>query len=147
MRLRGFVNGRADEVYCSCARVGFKPRANGEGFDPMKVAIAAEKEAGVFYVTEHFGHCASFILYQVENGEAKEVEEVENPGHQPGFLPEFLGGKGIDLVIAGGMGARAIELFNAKGIKVITGAAGEVSKVMADFAGGRLETSGSTCNH
>jgi predicted Fe-Mo cluster-binding NifX family protein len=113
----------------------------------MKVAVAAQREADVRYVTEHFGHCESFIFYQVENGETKEVEEVENPGHQPGFLPEFLGEKGIDLVIAGGMGARAIELFNAKGIKVIIGAAGEVSKVISDYAGGCLETSGSTCSH
>lgn len=126
-------------------RLGFSRRM--KGVDLMKVAIAAERQTDVRLVTEHFGHCESFILYEVENGVVKEIEEIKNPGHQPGFLPEFLGKKRIDLVIAGGMGTRAIELFNAQGIQVITGASGEVGAVIADYAGGRLETSGSTCSH
>src|SRR5690554_3860356 len=114
----------------------------------VKVAIAAEGEGtGESRVTEHFGHCAAFILFEVEKEEVKELERVENPGHKPGFLPEFLGKLGVDLVIAGGMGTRAIELFKANGINVITGAGGEVGTVIRDYATGRLQTSGSTCSH
>ena len=40
-------------------------------------------------VTEHFGHCEGFNIFNAENGKITESEFVPNPGHRPGFLPVF----------------------------------------------------------
>ena len=52
----------------------------------MRIAVASEGKN----VTEHFGHCEGFLIYDAENGEILKEEMVLNPGHKPGFLPNFL---------------------------------------------------------
>ena len=72
----------------------------------------------------HFGHCASFALLDVDP-EGKSVmirEDVEAPPHQPGLLPPWLAERGVNRIIAGGMGQRAQALFAEHGIEVIVGA-------------------------
>lgn len=54
----------------------------------------------------------------------KERSFIPNPGHRPGFLPIFLHEKGLNVIISGGMGGGAVDIFNEKGIEVITGASG-----------------------
>lgn len=109
----------------------------------MRVAVAAEGNR----VTEHFGHCEGFKIFEVDRGQVMEGEYIPNPGHQPGFLPGFLSDLGVNVVIAGGMGSRAIQLFKEKGIAVITGASGNVDETIDDYARGRLVTSESACSH
>jgi len=65
----------------------------------MKIAVASEKGN----VSGHFGHCEGFYIFEVENEEVKDTEFVENPGYKPGFLPNFLNDKGINVIISGGM--------------------------------------------
>jgi len=43
------------------------------------------------------------------------------------------------VVIAYGMGGRAVDFFNQLGIDVITGASGRVEEVVDDFLKGRIE--------
>ncbi len=70
---------------------------------------------------------------------------VVPPPHEPGLLPTWLQEQGADVIIAGGMGSRAQELFLGKGIQVVTGASQEVpAKVVADYLIGVLKT-GSQC--
>jgi predicted Fe-Mo cluster-binding NifX family protein len=107
----------------------------------MKIAVAADGNS----VSEHFGYCGSFVIITAEDGAVAKRETVENPGHKPGFLPEFLSGMGVNAVIAGGMGGNAVRLFGEKGIKVVTGASGPIDKAVDDYLGGRLESSGSAC--
>lgn len=86
----------------------------------MKIAVASEGKN----VSGHFGHCEGFTLYEVEEGKVLKSEFVQNPGHRPGFLPVFLKEKGTDVIIAGGMGGTAQQLFGENGIEVIVGAQG-----------------------
>lgn len=109
----------------------------------MKLALATEGG----YVAGHFGHCAEFLLVDVKDGEVKGKVFVPNPGHQPGFLPQYLGDMGVTHVIAGGMGARAQELFLARGISPIVGAQGPVNEVLDAFLAGKLITGPSLCTH
>jgi len=54
------------------------------------------------------------------NPETKEINKKESftpPPHEPGLYPRLLGEKGADIIIAGGMGPRAQELFNENGVK------------------------------
>ncbi len=98
----------------------------------------------------HFGHCEDFALLDVDQ-EKKTIasEDIQDaPPHQPGLLPQWLTEKGVNLVIAGGMGSRALQLFAQHGIKVIVGAPSlEPHKVVASYLAGQLESGANVCDH
>ena len=108
----------------------------------MKIAVASENEM----VTGHFGYCKSFSIFETENNQIIKRESVPNPGHKPGFLPNFLNDMGVNVIIAGGMGGSAINIFNDKGIEVITGAQGSAEVAANSYLQGALESTGSVCN-
>ena len=112
----------------------------------MKIAIPlAEGKLAM-----HFGHCASFALVEVDE-KTKQiigVEEIDAPPHQPGLLPPWLAGQGANVIIAGGMGSRAQELFAQQGIKVLVGAGAETpEKLAADYLAGTIQTGNNVCDH
>jgi predicted Fe-Mo cluster-binding NifX family protein len=108
----------------------------------MKIAVAADSGQ----VSAHFGHCEGFALFTAENGVVTGRAFVPNPGHQPGYLPGFLRDQGAHVVIAGGMGSGAAELFARYGIQAVTGAAGAVEDVVRLYLDGRLASSGDVCH-
>ncbi|MDD3374332.1 MAG: NifB/NifX family molybdenum-iron cluster-binding protein [Candidatus Omnitrophica bacterium] len=107
----------------------------------MRVAISTEGDR----VSPHFGRCPSFTLVEIKDNELVSQESIENPGHHPGFLPEFLGNKGVNCIIAGGMGQRARELFLAKNIKPILGVDLSIEKTIEGFLQNSLESDDSPC--
>jgi predicted Fe-Mo cluster-binding NifX family protein len=109
----------------------------------LKVAIASDRG----YVSEHFGHCPEYADFTVEGNTVTSRMVVPNPGHQPGFLPVYLGRLGVTHVIAGGMGYRAQQLFREQGIEPILGATGRVEEVLDAFVAGTLERGESLCQH
>ncbi|NLV17157.1 MAG: dinitrogenase iron-molybdenum cofactor [Syntrophomonadaceae bacterium] len=108
----------------------------------MKIAVASENES----VTQHFGHCKNFNIFETENGQISAKESIPNPGHIPGFLPNFLNEMGVKVIISGGMGAGAIDIFNQKGIEVITGASGNAEIIVQQYLLGNLKSTGSVCH-
>lgn len=60
---------------------------------------------------------------------------------QPGQVPSFLKEQGIEVIIAGGMGPRAVGFFNQYGIKVVTGATGTVKEAGDSFLKGKFKSS------
>ena len=98
----------------------------------------------------HFGHCASFALVDTDpTGKTiLKREDVEAPPHQPGLLPPWLAERGVNRIIAGGMGRRAQELFAGHGIDVTVGAAVETpEKLVSDYLAGTLQVGGNACDH
>ncbi len=108
----------------------------------MKIAVASEGNM----VTEHFGHCEGFTIFEAENGRIIQSEMVQNPGHKPGFLPNFLNDLGVNVIISGGMGGGAIDIFNEKNIEVIVGAAGNAQTAAEAYLKGDLKSTGSVCH-
>ena len=108
----------------------------------MRIAVASE---GV-NVTEHFGHCEGFIVFDTENGAITREEMVPNPGHRPGFLPNFLADRGVKVIISGGMGGGAIDIFNERDVEVIVGASGVARNAVESYLKGELVTTGSVCH-
>jgi predicted Fe-Mo cluster-binding NifX family protein len=108
----------------------------------IKIAVASENDM----VTEHFGHCANFNIFEAENDQIVKSESVPNPGHRPGFLPNFLNDMGVNVVISGGMGGGAIDIFNEKGIEVIVGARGNAKAAVEAYLQGSLKSTGSVCH-
>lgn len=108
----------------------------------IKIAVASENEM----VTEHFGHCINFNIFEAENGQITKSDSIANPGHRPGFLPEFLSNLGVNVIISGGMGSGAIDIFNEKGIDVIVGASGNAKAIAEQYLQGSLKSTGSVCH-
>jgi len=108
----------------------------------MKIAVASVNGM----VTEHFGYCENFNIYDAENKQITKKESIPNPGHKPGFLPNFLNDMGVNVIIAGGMGGGAVTIFNEKGIEVITGAKGSAEVAATSYLQGVLKSSGSICH-
>ena len=109
-----------------------------------KIAIASEDHMGLnSKVSAHFGRCPYYTLVEVENGEIRKVSNVENPYYvshgQPGDAPNFIKQQGADVIIAGGMGPRAIQFFNELGIEAVTGAIGRVADAVNSYIKGNLK--------
>lgn len=108
----------------------------------MKIAVAGEKGM----VTEHFGHCEGFLIFDTENNKIVKEETITNPGHRPGFLPNFLNDKGVNVIISGGIGGGAIEIFKEKGIEVVVGAYGNAKELVEKYLEGSLKSTESVCH-
>lgn len=112
----------------------------------MKIAIPMENGR----LSTHFGHCAEFAVYDVDPAakttRAKAVHRA--PPHEPGVLPRWLHEQGANVIITGGMGQRARQLFAEKGIQVVMGAPPEPpDAVVAAYLAGTLQTGANPCDH
>ena len=96
----------------------------------------------------HFGHCQEFAIVEVEGKEIKNKEILIPPPHEPGVLPQWLHEVGADIILAGGMGSRAINLFNQQGITVVTGAPSqEPEQLVKSYLEKTLESGDNLCDH
>ena len=107
----------------------------------MKIAISTD--AGI--VSAHFGRCPTFTIAEIKEGKILKVEEISNPGHHPGFLPNFLAERGVNYIICGGMGNRAQMLFAEKEVNPIIGVTGKIDEIIEKFAQGKLKGGDSLC--
>ncbi len=112
----------------------------------MKIAIPLADGK----LSAHFGHCESFAIIEIDP-EAKKVmkrEDVDAPPHQPGLLPVWLAERGASLIISGGMGQRAQDLFVQQGIQVVVGVPADTPEhLVADYLAGTLQVGSNVCDH
>ncbi len=112
----------------------------------MRIAVPVTDGA----LASHFGHCHRFALFDVEpdGRTVGQLQFLEPPPHEPGTFPRWLHEQGATVIIAGGMGSRAQELFGQSGIRVVVGASGGAPEaIVRDFLDGRLETGANVCDH
>ncbi|HOX73998.1 MAG TPA: NifB/NifX family molybdenum-iron cluster-binding protein, partial [Bacteroidales bacterium] len=96
----------------------------------------------------HFGHCQQFAIIDTNVNLITEETLITPPPHEPGLLPGWLAEKGVTDVIAGGMGQRAIGLFNQQKINVFVGAPIKSPKELAsDLLTDSLEAGANYCDH
>ena len=107
----------------------------------MRIALSADGGA----VSAHFGQCPAFTIINIEDCKVSHKEEISNPGHHPGFLPQFLHEKGVDCIIAGGMGQNAVNLFAEQKIETVVGISGTINEVIDKIVKGTLEGGESLC--
>jgi len=112
----------------------------------MKIAIPLA--AG--QLSMHFGHCDEFAIVEVDeqNKEIVTSNNLQPPSHQPGVLPAWLHEQGVNVIIAGGMGQRAQQLFAQNDIKVVIGAPAQTSdELIMAYLDGNLQTGDNICDH
>jgi predicted Fe-Mo cluster-binding NifX family protein len=93
----------------------------------------------------HFGHCEAFALLEVDTDRRLITgrQDLSAPPHQPGLLPAWLAERGANMIIAGGMGQRAQDLFAGHGIEVLVGA--PAARGTGDRLPGRFAAAGGEC--
>jgi len=92
-------------------------------------------------VSPHFGRCPYFTVVEMEGQEVLTVEAVVNPyyaNHSPGEVPSFIHDLGVQVMLSGGMGGRAVTFFQQYGIEPATGAQGTVRESLTQYVGGNL---------
>lgn len=108
--------------------------------------IAVTYEAGIVF--QHFGHTASFKLYEVENNTVVASRVVETGGSGHGALAGFLKAQNVDVLICGGIGGGAQMALAEAGIRLYGGVHGDADEVVTDFLAGQLSYNPNVrCNH
>jgi predicted Fe-Mo cluster-binding NifX family protein len=107
-----------------------------------RIALASEDHGGLEgAISAHFGRCPFYTLVDVEGNQILSSEVVKNPhfpNHQPGVIPQFIQSQKANVMIAGGMGPKAIDFFHQFGIDVVTGAQGRIKDVVEAYLRGEI---------
>ena len=99
-------------------------------------------------LTAHFGHSQEFAIVEVNENRITNTEVLIPPPHEPGVLPRWLNELGATVIIAGGMGQRAIQLFQERNIEVVLGAPSlEPETLVYQYLNNTLETGENVCDH
>jgi ATP-binding protein involved in chromosome partitioning len=98
----------------------------------------------------HFGHCRFFTMVDVDRDEKMilAIETVDAPAHEPGVLPAWLAEQGANLVLAGGMGNMAIQIFAKHGVEVIVGVPSlDPESLAGSYLAGEIGAGANACDH
>ncbi len=90
-------------------------------------------------VGQHFGKVPN---YTIIDSETEEVEIVPNTSEHTGGVgvpPDQLSKIGVNIMLCGGLGTRAVQLFESYGIEVYTGAQGTAADTFNAWKSGKLE--------
>ena len=117
----------------------------------MKIAFASEDNQGLKgSLSAHFGRCPYYTIVDVEDKTVSNEQVIDNPyftSHVPGVVPQSIKEQGAQVMIAGGMGPRAIELFNQLGIEAITtGSQGTLEDILNAYLRGEI-SGAAGCEH
>jgi predicted Fe-Mo cluster-binding NifX family protein len=96
-------------------------------------------------VSQHFGRCPGYLLVDILGKKLTEKKEIPNPGHRTGFIPQFLHEQGVNVMIAGGMGAKAVQFFNQYQIETIVGISGTIDNCINCILDGSLKNGPTSC--
>lgn len=122
------------------------PNTDQKGSSIMKIAIPTAERR----LCMHFGHCEQFAFVSVDP-ETKAItgtDYLTPPPHEPGVIPKWVADNGGTLVIAGGMGQRAVQIFNQHNVDVVVGAAPDSPEnIVAAYLSGSLQTGQNACDH
>ncbi len=137
----------ANTLRAACADTKQTPSTSaGQELKTMRIAIPVADGR----LATHFGHCESFALLDVDvdSRQVLKREDVAAPPHEPGLLPRWLAERQATVIIAGGMGQRAQDLFAQQGIQVVVGAPSETPEQLAGaFLAGALQAGANACDH
>jgi ATP-binding protein involved in chromosome partitioning len=128
-----------------------KPRAREQasrdtGREPASRRIALPLDGD--RLSSHFGHAGKFAIYDVEGDEIVNQRSLVPPPHAPGVIPSWLAEQGVNVVITGGLGRKALSAFTEAGIEVVPGAPPEEALgVVASYLAGELVPGDNICDH
>ena len=117
--------------------------------ETMKICIASMGDRGLDeQVGEHFGRVPNYTMIDSETDEIKVIDNTSEHMGGTGYPAEILANAGVNVMICGGLGRRAIMMFEERGVMVYVGASGTVGNAYQMYKNGKLEaaTDESACS-
>lgn len=119
--------------------------------DTIKICIPTEDSKGLDSIPyAHFGSAPYFIIYNTASGTIKTINNQEH-SHQHGACNPIhaLGGEGVNAIIVGGIGRRALGFVHEMGIRAYQSVNGTVKDNIVHLKNGDLVelTQDNTCMH
>jgi predicted DNA-binding protein (UPF0251 family)/predicted Fe-Mo cluster-binding NifX family protein len=132
------LNGKALRI------AGGNIHLKNEQEEKMKIAIPTIGDQ----IDSHFGHCEKYSIYTVE-GTSITAEETLAAAAGCGCksnIASTLAQNGVTVLIAGGIGAGAINVLASNGIQTIRGADGQAKNAVERYLRGELADQGDICH-
>jgi predicted Fe-Mo cluster-binding NifX family protein len=100
-------------------------------------------------VNAHFGSAQAFLVAETVDGkvERTSVFEVQGMQHNHSGIAGFLKAQGVEVILAGGMGAPMQQALKQSGFSLYCGVTGPALEAVDAFLRGEIEHSESTCGH
>ena len=93
-----------------------------------QIRIALPMQGSLF--SAHFGGATQFRIIDADRDTRVLMAQTDQPApkHIPGAFPKWLAEQGVQTVIAGSIGRRAVQLFSENGILVFTAQEGATAE-------------------
>jgi len=100
-------------------------------------------------LSAHFGQSTEFMLIDVDNnGQIVSKQTISTSAHNCGSLPMLLADKGVNVVLAGGMGMGPRQAFEQNSIQVVLGVTEiDPEKAMFSHLNRTLVSGQNVCEH
>jgi predicted Fe-Mo cluster-binding NifX family protein len=100
----------------------------------MKICIPTMGEGGMQEaVCQHFGRAPTFTMVDSDSGELKVLPNVSEHMGGVGLPTETIFAEGVQVMVVGGLGPKAVLAFNQAGVDVFVGAFGTVKDAVDDW--------------
>ena len=100
-------------------------------------------------VNAHFGSTQAFLVAEAVDGkvERTSIFEVQGMQHNHSGIAGFLKDQGVEIILAGGMGAPMQQALKLQGFGLYCGVSGPAVEAVDAYLRGEIEHSESTCGH
>jgi predicted Fe-Mo cluster-binding NifX family protein len=100
----------------------------------MKICVPTMGEGGMQEaICQHFGRAPTFTIVDLDSGVTKVLPNVSEHMGGTGLPTETIFAEGVQVMIVGGLGPKAVSAFNQAGVAVFVGAAGTVNDAVDDW--------------
>ena len=97
------------------------------------------------HVSGHFGRSEGFYRVVMEEGKVKERQYIDARANQHEGMVSLMVQQGVQAVLAGGIGAHAVERLEAAGIRLLAGVRLPIDEAIQGLLAGTLEPGDTSC--
>ena len=110
----------------------------------MKICISASSASLDANVDLRFGRCPYFVIVDSETMEFNSISNDSiNAAHGAGIqAAQTVANIGVNVLITGNVGPNAFNVLSASGIKIVTGASGNIREAVEKYKKGQLKEVG-----
>ncbi len=108
----------------------------------MKIAVSSQGPELSSLIDPRFGRAAYFVIYDLDSGNFRAIENLENAGAMQGAgvqSAQVVAREGVDFVVSGNMGPKAFEALNAAGVQIVTFGSGTVAEAVEYIQTGKFK--------
>ncbi|MCE5296516.1 MAG: NifB/NifX family molybdenum-iron cluster-binding protein [Euryarchaeota archaeon] len=89
-------------------------------------------------VCGHFGKAPTYTLVDTKTGEVRTIDNMSEHAGGTGTPPMQLESEGVNIVLCGSLGPKAIKALEERHIEVFVGCTGTVEEALTSWSAGKL---------